>query len=147
MREEKTELFTHTGVTLGDEQLQQYREQFDYFAGDYLEFLRGIRAEVVELKHGMIVFELSYPADINFSHKDRLLAFQGLFNCPVTPSLDDLDHLLLVEYLTINTQTYSRFSKHLAEGEFLEPPSTERLLFRDQIYDAEDLWYLLFDES
>lgn len=144
---EKIDLFTHTGVSLSNEQLQQYREQFAYFAGDYLEFLRGIQSEIVELKHGMIIFELAYPVDINFSQKDRLLALQGLFNCPFTPSLDQLDHLLLVEYLTFNTQTYSRLAKHLTEDEMPEPLGTERILFRDQIYDAEDLWYLLFEES
>ncbi|WP_340105783.1 hypothetical protein [Rhodohalobacter sp. 8-1] len=110
-------------------------------------FHKCMITELKDVRHGMIILEISYPDDTELERVDRVAALQYLFAEPMAPDFWEITFVHMVEYHTTGPGGYMGMCGNIfydqgrgyVEGE----SSFARHYFTDRLYDTGDLYEIL----
>ena len=139
------------GINYTEAQLSQFQDHFSQNGARNLGWYTQVIGQIRDVANGMIIYELSYPYDMEVDENDRLAFVEQLFQDPFAPDFWDISYVHLVEYKTTGPGGYAdvrgfimydQLEEELKPGEEL---SFNRYFYKDQIFNTRDIYEILYE--
>ena len=134
------------GISYTESQLTQFQDHFARTGARNMGWYTQVIGQIRAVAHGIIIYELSYPYDMEVSENDRMAFVEQLFHDPFAPDFWDISYVHLVEYKTTGPGGYADVYGYIMYDQTkdeLEPgqePSFNRYFYKDRILDTGDLY-------